>query len=326
MNQTLYPDQSEVPMRIRSIFGNSGKICRTKRIQHGRHTKMKRPVSLLCTNICAGLLMLVCFAGNAAAEKETIRIAYAKWSCATAASNVVKAVLQEKLDYRCKLIPMGAEALWLSTASKDIDGFVCAWLPSLHQHLYAKAGYNVLDLGPNLKGTQVGLVVPDYVPIDSMAQLKDHAAQFSNRIIGIDDSAGIMRLTHKASTSYHMQDMELISGSGQSMTKTLGQKIKNREWVVVTGWTPHWKFARWDLKYLQDPKNVYGGSESIHTVVRKGLQKDAPRVFRFLDNFQWSPEDIHQVMDMIQRSGDPYSSAVTWMHQHPHQVQTWLAD
>lgn len=326
MNQRLYPHKSEVPMRIKSLFGNGGKLGRIKRILRVRLTRMKRPVSSVCTNICAGLLMVMCFAGNVAAEKETIRIAYAKWSCATAASNVVKAVLQEKMDYRCKLVPMEAEALWLATASKDIDGFVCAWLPSLHQHLYAKAGYNVLDLGPNLKGTRVGLVVPDYVSIDSMAQLKDHAAQFDNRIIGIEDSAGIMRLTHKAITSYKMQDMDLISGSGQSMTKTLGQKIKKRQWVVVTGWTPHWKFARWDLKYLQDPKNVYGGSESIHTVVRKGLKKDAPKVFRFLDNLQWSPEDIQQVMDMIQRDGDPYSSAVTWVRQHPHQVQTWLPD
>ncbi|MFO8032495.1 MAG: glycine betaine ABC transporter substrate-binding protein [Desulfohalobiaceae bacterium] len=274
--------------------------------------------------LCA--LMFFCLADHSAAEDKTARIAYVEWSCATAASNVVKAVLQEKMDYDCKLLPMRAEDVWLSTASKDADGFVCAWLPSLHQHYYGKAGYNVLDLGPNLEGTKVGLVVPEYVDIDTIAHLKTHAQKFNNRIIGIDPGAGIMKLTQEAMQEYQMQDLELISGSGAEMTRTLEEKIKNQEWVVVTGWTPHWKFAKWDLKYLQDPQNVYGGPEAIHTVVREDLKQDKPNLYSFLDNFSWSPEDIQQVMEMIQRSGEPYQSAVNWVKQNPDQVEAWLED
>ena len=302
------------PRRRRSLDDNAHKA----REVH----KMIR--SVLCT--LAAILLVACISGDAAGEKKTVRLAYAQWSCATAASNVVKAVLEEKMGYRCQLIPMGAEALWLSTASRHTDAFVCAWLPSLHQHFYAKAGYNVRDLGPNLKGTQVGLVVPEYVSIDSMAQIQEQAPQFNNRIIGIDPSAGIMRLTHKAIKAYNLQDVELIAGSGPSMTRILEEKISNQEWVVVTGWTPHWKFARWDLKYLHDPKDVFGGSESIHTVVRTGLRSEFPRVYQFLDSFSWSLEDIQLVMEMIHTSDAPYASAVSWVHQHPQQVESWIAD
>ena len=276
--------------------------------------------------ILAGVFLVFCAAGSAAAESKTARIAYAKWTCATAASYVVKAVLQEKMDYDCELMPMDAEAIWLSTASGDMDGFVCAWLPSLHRYFYGKVEYNVVDLGPNLQGTKVGLVVPGYVDIDSIDQLSAHADQFDNQIIGIDPGAGIMRLTQEAIEDYPVQDMELIPGSGAFMAETLAEKIENRKWVVATGWTPHWKFARWDLKYLEDPKYIYGGQESIHTMVRTGLKKEDPRLYRFLDNFNWQTQDINQVMEMIQKSGDPYESAVEWINQNPDKVEAWISE
>ena len=286
---------------------------------------MKNPAPFL-RYILVGALFFFYAAGSVAAETKTARLAYVKWSCATAATYVVKAVLKEELGYDVELIPVDAEFTWLLTAAGNVDGFVCAWLPSLHRNFYGKVEYNVNDLGPNLEGTRVGLVVPGYVTIDSVAELAEHAEAFGRRITGIDSEAGIMRLTQKIIEEYPLPDMELISGSGASMTESLGRKIENREWVVVTGWTPHWKFARWDLKYLDDPENIYGGSEAIHTVVRVGLKADDFRLYSFLDSFSWEMEDIHQVMDMIQKSGKPYESAVSWINQNPDKVALWLAE
>ena len=56
---------------------------------------------------------------------------------------------------------------------------------------------------------------------------------------------------------------------------------------MVTGWTPHWKFARWDLKFLDDPKKVYGEAETINTIVRQGLKEDMPEVYAVCDAFKW---------------------------------------
>ncbi len=284
---------------------------------------MKTPAPFLRC-ILAGALLLFCAAGSAAAETKTARLAYVEWSCATAATYVVKAVLEEELGYDVELVRMDAEFIWLKTASGDVDGFVCAWLPSLHRYFYGKVEYNVEDLGPNLEGTRVGLVVPEYVTIDSVSELAKNAEAFGGRITGIDPEAGIMRLTKEAIEEYPLPDMALVSGSGASMTETLGRNIENRKWVVVTGWTPHWKFARWDLKYLDDPKNIYGGSEAIHTMVRAGLEADDFRLYNFLDNFYWETKDIHQVMDMIQESGNPYESAVEWISRNPDKVEIWL--
>lgn len=276
--------------------------------------------------ILAGFFVALCFAGSASAGAKSAEIAYVEWSSATAASHVVKAVLQEKMGYDCTLRTVSAPALWQITAAGNVDGFFCAWLPGLHRDYYAKAGDNVLDLGPNLEGTKVGLVVPDYVTIDSIAQIDELSEKFDHKIIGIDPGAGIMSATKDAIKVYQLENMELVPGSGAAMTAALGDKIDKEEWVVVTGWNPHWKFAKWELKYLEDPKDVYGGSEAIHTVVRKDLKDEKPELYEFMDKFHWETGDINEVMDMIQESGEPYKSAVEWIAQNPEKVEAWLPE
>lgn len=110
------------------------------------------------------------------------------------------------------------------------------------------------------------------------------------------------------------------------MTAELSDAIRKQRWIVVTGWVPHWKFARWKLKFLEDPKNVYGGKEEIHTIVRTGLKDDMPKVYRFLDNFSWSPEELEQLMIWIKEDEGmfPAEKALRYMRFHQKQVNSWL--
>lgn len=281
---------------------------------------MKKALILLMSTI----LISIGFSGTTLAKDKKTEIAYVEWSSATAASNVVKAVLEEKMGYDCELTSVSAAAMWQATASGDVDGFVCAWLPTLHQHYYKRVQDKVIDLGPNLVGTKIGLVVPTYVTIDSIDQLNAHAKKFDGKIIGIDPGAGIMSTTEKAIEDYNLNDLTLMEGAGAMMTAVLKDSIKNNEWVVVTGWTPHWMFARFDLKYLDDPKNVYGGSENIATVVRKNLKADDPDLYAFLDNFKWETEDINQVMDWIEDGATPEEAAKRFVRENDARVESWL--
>jgi glycine betaine/proline transport system substrate-binding protein len=186
----------------------------------------------------------------------------------------------------------------------------------------------VESLGPNLQGTRIGLVVPSYVTIGSIPELADNAEKFDGKIIGIDPGAGIMSKTEVAMETYDLEEsMQLVEGSGATMTAALADAVKNENWAVVTGWTPHWKFAKWDLKYLDDPENVYGGEEYIATVVRSGLKEDMPEVYQLLDNFEWTPEDMQQVMVWNQEEGaDPYQNAIRWVNENSEKVQSWIPE
>ncbi len=277
--------------------------------------------------LCAALALLFCWALPVQAkENKTLKIVYVEWDCATASSNLAKAVLEDRLGYKVELLPVTQPILWTSLASGDADAMVTAWLPDTHKEMYAKVKNQVEMLGKLTGGARLGLAVPDYVPLKSVEELSANAAKFKNRIIGIDPGAGIMQLTEKLLKDYNIKNMELVEGSGTIMTSSLADAIRNKEWIVVTAWSPHWMFGRWQLHYLDDPKASLGREEGIYKVGRNGLKKDHPAAWAFLTHFSYTGADqLQQLMAWNQEKGtDPLQNARRFMKAYPEQVNSWL--
>lgn len=256
-------------------------------------------------------------------EPKAIELVYVEWDSEIASTNVVRVVLEEKLGYKVKLTAVSAAAMWQALGDGDVDAMVAAWLPTLHKDYLAQVQDNVENLGPNLEGTKVGLVVPAYVEVNSVAELNDNAAQFDNKIIGIDPGAGLMGQTEEAIKAYDL-DLKLVEGSGATMTAALADAYRQETPIVVTGWTPHWMFGRFELKYLEDPNGVFGVEEHIATMVRKGLKDDMPDAYAFLDKFSWTAADMEAIMNENQNGADPYESAKAWVAANPEKVNAWL--
>ncbi|AAS96770.1 glycine betaine ABC transporter substrate-binding protein [Nitratidesulfovibrio vulgaris] len=280
--------------------------------------------------ILLAVAFLLAFTGAAqAASKDAkpVRIAYVEWDCARATSNLVKAAIEDRLHRKVELLPVSAGAMWMAVASGDVDATVTAWLPVTHGDYLKRLEGKVRDLGPLVDGARLGWAVPDYVTVNSIAELDAAADRFGGRIIGIDPGAGLMRMSEDAIKAYGLKKMQLVEGSGATMTAALADAIRRKEWIVVTAWSPHWMFGRWQLKYLDDPKGALGGMESIHTVVRKGLDKDMPEVFAFLDRFAYA--DTAQLQTLMawnnEEGADPLTNARRFMKEHPALVDSWLA-
>lgn len=284
-------------------------------------------------SVCLAVLLAGCPGGeteqsegkDSDPDKEPVQLVYMDWASEKASTNVVRAVIEKRLDRECETLSVSLLAAWQAIAAGERDGMVAAWLPSLTENYLQQFQSDVVNLGPNLEGTRVGLVVPSYVTIDSIDDMGDHAGKFGNKIIGIDPHAGLMEKTSEAIEGYDLGAFELISGSGPTMTTSLESAIEDKRWIVVTGWTPHWMFARWDLKYLDDPKGVYGQKGNISTIVREGLEEDMPEVYRFLDNFHWTPEDMEEVMLRAQAEDTTYRDAAQdWVNQNKSIVDEWV--
>ena len=274
------------------------------------------PLALLCLAVPA----------RAADTAKKVRLVYVEWDCATATTYLVKAALEDK-GYTVEALPVSAAAMWLGVATGDADAALSAWLPATHADYYAKNKSKIVDLGPLADGARLGWAVPDYVQITSIAELKDKGAMVGNQIIGIDPGSGIMLLSEKALEDYGLTNMRLMEGSGAGMAAALSEAIRRRNPIVVTAWSPHWMFGRWKLRYLDDPKKSLGGSESIHTIVRKGLDTDQPEVYAFLDKLRYeSIDQLQALMDWNSVKGaDLTANARRFMKEHPALAASWFA-
>lgn len=147
--------------------------------------------------------------------------------------------------------------------------------------------------------------------------------QLGYKITGIDAGAGVVQSAERAVEDYDL-DFSVQTSSGAAMTQALGDAIAAEKPIVVTAWTPHWKFAKYDIKYLEDPKGSFGGEEKIHTVARLGLKDDMPSAYKIADQFNWTTEDMEAVMLQISEGVDVKEAAAQWIENNQDKVDEWL--
>ena len=262
-------------------------------------------------------------------DSETVELGYVNWAEGVAMNYLAHAILEDEMGYDVTSRMADAGPIYGSLASGNTDAFLDAWYPFTHAQYRDDHGDNIEDLGYNFEGAKIGLVVPAYVEIDTIAELQEYADQFDNEIIGIDPGAGIMAAAEDALDVYNLTDIDLQTSSGPVMVQALDNAIENGDWVVVTGWEPHFKFADYDLKFLEDPEGVFGDSENIHTVARAGLSEDKPDVAEFLENFYLTSEELGDLMGMMNDYADDYTEleiARMWMEENDELVQSWLPE
>lgn len=271
--------------------------------------------------LLAGLGIAKTTLANHAAAKDTIKLSYVQWDSEVASTNVVAEALRQA-GYDVKLTALDNAVMWQSVASGESDAMVSAWLPVTHKEQLQKYGARIDDLGVNLKGVKVGLVVPKYMKADSIADLTNEAGK---TITGIEPGAGVVSAAQDTLKKYkNLSGWNLSTSSTGAMTVALGKALKNKEPIVVTGWAPHWMFQKYDLKFLEDAKGTMGKAEAIHTMARKGLKQDDPKAYQLLNNFAWTQKDMESVMLDINNGTSPRKAAQKWIKHHQQQVDNWL--
>lgn len=154
----------------------------------------------------------------------------------------------------------------------------------------------------------------------------DYSQAVDYTITGIEPGAGISVATETAIEEYDsLQGWEVeLSSTGAMMTE-LDNAIRKEEPIIVTGWNPHWMFAAHpDMKYLDDPKGIYGGEEGIHSMARLGLEEDKPEAYKLIDQFEWTVEDMESIMYEAEETGqDIEEIAVQWVDDNEDKVSAW---
>ncbi len=278
--------------------------------------------SLLTTLGLAAALSVAALAQ--AAGKPEIKLGYVDgWADSVATTEVAAAIIREKLGYDVKLVPVSAGIMWSGVARGDLDASLSAWLPVTHSEYYKKFKKQVVLVGTVEADAKIGLVVPDYVKAKTVADLKTEKTAFDGVITGIDAGAGVMDKAQKAIVAYDL-GYKLLPSSGAGMAVALDRAVRAKKDIVVTGWQPHWMFGKYKLRFLSDPKGVFGASENVQVMINPKLETKAKPVVNFLSKFQWKPGQIATVMVAIQDGVKPAVAAKKWVADNDAQVNGWV--
>ncbi|KEH99121.1 glycine betaine ABC transporter substrate-binding protein [Clostridium massiliodielmoense] len=256
-------------------------------------------------------------------SKGKVKIGYVQWASAEASTYIVKEVL-EQMGYYVELYILQTGILYQATSQGNIDAFVCSWLPDTDTNYWKKHKDKLVELNDNYTSAQIGIVVPNYVTIDNIADMKKYKDKFKNRIVGIDPGAAQMKVTQDdVMPHYGLNKWILEESSGSAMTAELKRAIDKKEWIAVTGWKPHWMWSKWDLKFLKDPDLVMGKGECIKTMGRPNIKEEMPEVASFFQKYRLNTEDFSSVMLEIQDGESPSLVAKRFVKTHPELVKTW---
>ena len=227
----------------------------------------------------------------------------------------------------------GGGIAFSSVASGDQDFFNEAWLPTTHQDPWEKNQEQSNKLGYTYRGTSVGVVVPTYVEADTFPDLMDYQDELDGTLNGIESGAAINGQMQNTLELYDMDDAFSVSAaSGPANWQALESAIEEERPIAVAAWKPHWKWNRFDIKYVAgattgDNVDIWGQPEDIFTIVGDDFIEKFPReVVCFLQEFEANDEQIGTLMTAFNERGDmsKEETAAQWIENNQDDVEQWM--
>ena len=252
---------------------------------------------------------------------QKINMGYIPWDEGIATSYLWKEMLEQR-GFKPNLKQLDAGPLYSGISQGDVDFQTDAWLPTTHQQYWDKYSSKMEKLGDWYGPTSLELTVPSYVKgVKSLEDLKGQGKKFKGKIIGIESSAGEMKiLKEKVLKKYGLEgEYKVVSSSTSSMLAELKRSIQKKEPVVVTLWSPHWAYNAYDLTKLKDPEGAFGKGEKLYNVANKDFSKKQPMVANWLKNFKLSEKQLTSLENEIQKAGQgkEQDAVRTWLKDHP---------
>ena len=268
---------------------------------------------------CGGL-------GAVSGGKE-LTLGYIEWDENVAISSLTKVLLEEELDYTVELQRTNVavvKQVFGGVAEGDLDAFQDVWMPNQRAYLSEVEG-NVAHLDPWFEGqTAQGIAVPYYMDVRSLSEL-DRAG--TDMIISIEPGSAVQpQINNKVIPGYDL-DMKLVESSTPAMLSELEMAYEMRQPIVFFGWSPHWMNARYDFRYLEDPKDLQGkfnDPAKISSIVNEDLPDDDPVAYAFLKVISLDEEQINQLEADINEAGDPDEGVKVWLEKNRDVVKPWV--
>jgi glycine betaine/proline transport system substrate-binding protein len=279
--------------------------------------------------LASALMTSAAYAGDAESCKA-VRFADVGWTDIQVTTGVTQVVL-EALGYAPVVNTLSVPVTYASLKNKDIDVFLGNWMPSMTNDVKEYlADKSVESIGVNLDGAGYGLVVPQYVAdagVKSLADLTANKDKFNGKIYGIEAGNDGNRIISEmiAKPQNKLDGYEIVESSEAGMLTEAEKAMKNNEWIVFLGWTPHPVMGEMKIHYLDGMGDSGFGAATVATNVRAGYTAECPNVGKLLTNLKFSLAMEGAMMAPVLKDGaDPKETAKVWLKANPDAVKPWL--
>jgi glycine betaine/proline transport system substrate-binding protein len=254
----------------------------------------------------AGIALVTTGLSAQAADQPPIRIGWVNWSDTEITVKLANVALEDQLKQPVKLIMADIGIQFQALANGSIDLIPMVWLPSTHKAFWDKYQDKLEDLGVLYEG-RIGMAVPTSIPTSEIASVEDLnkpdvKAKLDSKIFTSEVGNGQYKLTVKAIEDYKLDGYKLVASSESGMLNELDRNLKRGKWSLINAWSPHWMFSKYSLRYLDDPKHIFGGAEQIHAVARKGFSEQYPQVAQFFAHYSIPQANLQKLMMQARES------------------------
>ncbi|MFD2627319.1 glycine betaine ABC transporter substrate-binding protein [Oceanobacillus kapialis] len=175
-----------------------------------------------------------------------------------------------------------------------------------------------------IAGLSLSIIVAGCGSEDGDAQADTSVSEeLSYTITGTEPGAGQTKKNEEVLDAYeNLAGWEQQLSSAGAMLTKLSEAIDNEEPIVFSAWSPHYKFAKWDLKYLEDPKGIHGDEEKITTIARKGLKEEMPEAYTIIDRIQLELSAVEEALLEAQEK-DYEEVTEEWANANQEIIAEW---
>ncbi|QZT36557.1 glycine betaine ABC transporter substrate-binding protein [Halosquirtibacter xylanolyticus] len=256
--------------------------------------------SLVSVLICC----CACFACSTSKKKTVntndksrpdVVIAYDHWRQNKAITQFAKRILVSK-GYNVKIQPTHnpMEAL----RNKKVDIVLSDWVP---QNIYPEPGPDYAVLGNLYNEALMGVIVPHYTKINSLAELENKENKDSHTIytptFGFESECALNEIKKRYNFNLCVERMDQLQ-----MVTLVKDRLQKKQDVFIVGCYPHPMINKKLFKIVEDPYHAFATKYQLVKVCSRSWAKKHPKLEKFFKNFQFETSHFEKLIELTDKN------------------------